>query len=111
MTAFRIYTTAHSDSCELALVGEVDLDVVPEIIELGTAALADPSTVTLTLNLGDVSFIDSTGLGALVRLHNDALTLGKHLRLIELPERVRKLLRLTGLEALFADSGASGLTA
>jgi anti-sigma B factor antagonist len=103
MAPFRINTTGHADRCVLALVGEADLDAQPQILELGSAALADHSTPTLVLDLAGVTFIDSTGLSALVHLRNEAQTLGKQLQLSGVPDRVRQILDLTGLSTVFQE--------
>jgi anti-sigma B factor antagonist len=102
MRSFRIKTSTASDTCVLAVAGEVDLDAAPEIVELSLAALDDPTCRGLIIDLDAVTFIDSTGLGALVRIHNEAARLGKDLTLTRLPDRVSTLLHLTGLETTLA---------
>jgi anti-anti-sigma factor len=51
-------------SCaELAISGEVDMAVADELLRAATAALRDNSCDNLVLDLSEVTFIDSSGLG------------------------------------------------
>jgi len=60
---------------------------------------------TIVLDLTDVSYMDSTGLGALVGLYVSAKRSGKQLKLINLSARVQELLRLTKLISVFEGFG------
>jgi anti-sigma B factor antagonist len=90
------------DSAIITVGGEVDLDTAHRISEMGLALLIEGALPILVLDLEAVTFIDSTGLGALVELHNASRESGQQLRLRRIPERVQSLLRITGLDALFA---------
>jgi anti-anti-sigma factor len=56
------------------------------------------------LDLSQVTFMDSSGLGALVRLYVSAKTSGREMKLVSLSPRVKELLHLTSLDKLFAVS-------
>jgi anti-sigma B factor antagonist len=56
---------------------------------------------TIVLDLTDVSYMDSSGLGALVGLFVSAKRAGKQLKLINLSARIQDLLRLTNLLSVF----------
>ena len=97
MTGFHI-------SCSpglLNLSGELDLDAAPDIVEAGLAALDDSDTQTLLVNCDAVTFIDSSAIGALVRLNTTADDQGKHLALTNVPARVHQVLTITGLTEVF----------
>ena len=53
------------------------------------------------LDLTDVSYMDSSRLGALVGLYVSAKRAGKQLKLINLSDRVRDMLRVTNLLSVF----------
>lgn len=55
----------------------------------------------LWVDLGRVNFIDSTGLGMLVGVLKEARELNGDIRLINAGREVRRILQVTGLEALF----------
>jgi len=52
---------------------------------------------TVVLDLTDVSYVDSSGLGAIVGLYVSAKVAGRQLKFINLNERVKELFRLTKL--------------
>jgi anti-sigma B factor antagonist len=55
----------------------------------------------IVLNLGDVSYIDSGGLGTLVALHTTAHNAGGTIKLANLTPRVGDLLQVTKLLTVF----------
>ena len=54
-----------------------------------------------TLDLADVSYIDSAGLGQLVTVWTSIHSRSGRVRLLRPNERVRKLLRITKLDTIF----------
>ena len=55
----------------------------------------------ILLDLGEVVFIDSSGLGLLVRLLTSTRRASGDLKLCRVPENVRKVLKLTNISSLF----------
>lgn len=60
---------------------------------------------TIVLDLTDVSYMDSSGLGALIGLFASAKRAGKQLKLINLGARIQELLRMTNLLHIFEGYG------
>ena len=60
---------------------------------------------SIVLNLGEVGFIDSSGLGAMVRVLASTRQARGDLKLCDVPEQVRKVLDMTRLTTVL-DSGA-----
>ena len=58
----------------------------------------------LLLDMSDIAFLDSTGLGALVRLNQRSRELDLEMLLVSPSPPVVRLLELTGLEQQFAVS-------
>lgn len=58
----------------------------------------------LVVDLNQVTFVDSSGLGAIVAAFVSAKRAGDELRFIHLSERVKDLLRITRLTAFFDGS-------
>lgn len=56
---------------------------------------------SIVLNLGEISYIDSGGLGTLVALHTTALSAGATIKLANLTKRVGDLLQVTKLLTVF----------
>jgi anti-sigma B factor antagonist len=59
------------------------------------------NTKRIVLNLGDVNYIDSGGLGTLVALHTTAHNAGASIKLANLTKRVGDLLQVTKLLTVF----------
>ena len=55
----------------------------------------------IVLNLGEVSYIDSSGLGALVGLYTSARLVGGEIKLAGLTRRVKDVLQITKLGSIF----------
>src|ERR1700679_2532456 len=62
---------------------------------------AIPDNKRIVLNLGDVNYIDSGGLGTLVALHTTAHNAGAAIKLANLTKRVGDLLQVTKLLTVF----------
>jgi anti-sigma B factor antagonist len=63
--------------------------------------LADKGNKRIVLNLSEVSYIDSSGLGELVKTHTTISNKGGELKLTNLNKRVSDLLQMTRLSAVF----------
>ena len=83
----------------LAVAGEFDLAVVDAFLERALALLDSASA--LELDLQRVSFIDSSGLGALVRVRKEAAERDKAVSLVNVSPATHRLLEITGLHQAF----------
>jgi len=63
--------------------------------------LADKGQNAIVLNLGEVNYIDSSGVGELVKAHTTIRNQGGQLKLVNLTRRVHDLLQMTRLSAVF----------
>ena len=85
----------------LSVRGEIDVATSPELHAFLTDMItAEPELVVVDLT--EVSFIDSTGLGVLVGALGDVRARGGDLRLVVTQPQIIKLLELTGLDEVFA---------
>lgn len=81
----------------LRLSGEIDMATAPAFRDAALTAIADDGP-SLTLDLSGVTFMDSTGLHVLVGTYRRVRVHGGTFTMINIPDIVRKLLRLTGLD-------------
>jgi anti-sigma B factor antagonist len=88
------------DAPVLIVHGEVDMSTAP-ILGDGLRQLLGSGHQTVIVDLDDVGFLDSTGLGALVSARTEAVSAGGGLPLVCRHGRIRKLLVITGLDGLF----------
>ena len=78
------------------VLGEGDLQVRDRIKDL----LADGQRRML-LNLAEVAYIDSAGLGGLISAYTTTKREGGHLKLVNLTKRIQDLLAITKLITVF----------
>lgn len=100
MTDFHL-TAQHTDG-DLALAhvtGELDVATAPEL-RAQALALIEQGHHHLILDLEAVTFCDSSGFNALVGIYRCAKAVGGTLVLAAVPDRLTRLLDLTGLSAL-----------
>lgn len=69
-----------------------------------------PDSKIIVLDLTELVWVDSMGIGTLVRLYVGCKAGGCRLELINLGPRVKELLGLTNLLGVFADMGERGIT-
>ena len=96
------YAPADPDGLVLArLAGELDLDRADEVSDSLATAAEGPGCRFLRVDVSDLGFIDSYGLGALVSARNSAAAQGVTLTLVEPSPPVRKAVEVTGLGDVF----------
>lgn len=66
-----------------------------------TVAELLPGSKLIQLDLTDLNWIDSMGLGTLVRIHVSCKAAGSQLKLVNVGKRIKELLVLTNLVTLF----------
>jgi anti-anti-sigma factor len=97
---FDITETADGDSVRLTLSGELDL-ASAEQLRARLQVLADAAT-TVSLDLSELRFIDSSGLGILVMFHQYAARESWNLSINPRTNGdVARIIRLAGLDSLF----------
>jgi anti-sigma B factor antagonist len=69
-----------------------------------------PETKVVVVDLAELNYVDSSGLGTLVRLHASARKLGCDFRLLHLGKQLRNVLKLTNLLSVFAQAEDHGIT-
>jgi anti-sigma B factor antagonist len=93
----QIATTPGSDRHVITVSGEVDLASSPEL-DTAIIAAIESGTASVVIDLTDVSFMDSSGLGVIVRGLKRCREADKDLDLVITNERVLKVFGITGLD-------------
>lgn len=93
----------------LRLSGSVDLVSRDTLLDHGRKALLD-TPGGLLLNLSEVRFMDSAGIGTLISLSREAEDGGAGFAIEEPSQRVQRLLTLTGLHDAWTEQPPSELT-
>lgn len=80
----------------VSVTGEIDAYTAPMLRE-ELLPLTEGKNKVITVNLKDVSYMDSTGLGVFVGLFKQLNNNGGELKLVELSDRLKRLFKITGL--------------
>ena len=91
----RVVQHSSRGAAWIRLSGELDLATAGRLTRILDDALARARQVVIDLR--QLTFMDSTGLGAVVRAHDRARTCEQRLVLIRGPQQVDRLLQVTGL--------------
>lgn len=95
-------TSADGDTLQaFVLVAELDVDVADELRDSLAAAATESSCQRLSVDLAEVTFIDSYALGALVSVRNSAAAAGLTIVLDRPSPPVRQAIDVTGLAEVF----------
>lgn len=81
--------------------GDIDMKTSAELQSAGSAALAQGGVLTLTLDLAEVTFLDSAGVSALVAIFNEGRERGAQVMLRAVRVREMRILEMTGLVKVF----------
>lgn len=97
MTDLVVHFSAVGERSVLRLAGELDLDSVSELRLHAEAELAAGRCRTLAIDMAELTFIDSTGLGLLVELRRTAAASQITFELQNVPARVVRVISIAGL--------------
>jgi len=95
-----ISTQHKGTACTIALSGEVDVYTSPQLKQTIVEAI-DAGCVNIVVDLENVGFIDSSGLGVLVSGLRRVKERQGTLRLVCTHDGILKIFRITGLDKVF----------
>ena len=99
MEILDVETEDRNGLVHVALKGELDLSTVAKVQdELRRVEEGEPPV--MVLDLSRLTFLDSTGLGAIVHGWRLAADHGRVLQITDASPAIRRLLKVTGLEDL-----------
>ncbi|MBX3314460.1 MAG: STAS domain-containing protein [Actinobacteria bacterium] len=96
----RLDVTAHGEWSVLRVGGEVDVATAPRLREQ-LIALVNDQRFLLVVDLTDVDFIDSTGLGVLIGALKRVRSRDGDLHLVCNEPRILRVFEITGLDQVF----------
>ncbi|AGL13961.1 STAS domain-containing protein [Actinoplanes sp. N902-109] len=98
----------------VTVLGEIDFSNSDEVAQSIRDTVAAASPPELRVDLAGATFIDSTGLGALIEGYHAATEVGCRFRVTNPSNDFRRVLAVTGLEELFGmpeqEQPAAGLS-
>jgi anti-sigma B factor antagonist len=100
MVSFEATVRYAGDVAIIDLAGRIVLNDGSAAVREALAKLHEAGANKILLNLAEVSFIDSSGLGELASAYNRTNKDGGQLKLVNLPARIVDLLRITKLDTV-----------
>ena len=94
----------HRDAGEVTVVdlsGRITLGEGSALLRKTVRGLLEEQRTRILLNLADVDYIDSSGIGELVSGYTAVKNRGGELKLLQLTKKVRDLLQITKLFTVF----------
>lgn len=98
----ELSTDVRAHFAVIALDGRLTATAAP-LLRKAVNDLVTAGNTRIVIDLGAVSFVDSSGLGALVGGLKTARVAGGDLRIAAVPEAVTTVLRLTNLDRVLRD--------
>ena len=96
---FSVDVVSHADRTVVVVAGELDAHTAPAL-QAELDPLSRQAGVAIVVDLTDVPFIDSTGLGILVTTLKHVREVGGSLDVVVVAPRVLKVFALTGLDVV-----------
>ena len=104
--SFAVDRSLEPDGVCVAVAGEVDIDSAPRMHQPRDRSGGRES---VTVDLGALTFMDPSGLAALISTGRPAEAAGLSFRLQRVPPAILRLLALTGIDAILTINPASAL--
>lgn len=89
---------------DVSLQGELDVSTADKLKE-HLHNLADEKILDMEINLENLDYIDSTGLGAMIGVLKKLKTDNKEIYIINPKSNVKKIFTITGLDKIFKVEG------
>lgn len=101
--SFAVERISTTEGVCVAVAGEVDMETGPRLrraIETAVDEAVADRQAQVIVDLGAVTYLDSSGLAALVAGRRKAQATGVTVTLRHVPPRVTKILTITGLDSI-----------
>ncbi len=97
----KIETRTAGDVKILDCSGRITLGEGTMVVRNTVRDLLNSDHMKIVLNLGDVNYIDSSGIGELVSTYTTVTSKGGQLKLLNLTKKIQELLAITKLLTVF----------
>jgi anti-sigma B factor antagonist len=95
-SSLHVVVRTEGDTVTMELAGEFDLGSAAHF-SAGANEAMNVEAATLVVDLADLTFIDSTGVAALLELHHRLNAAGRSLRVINVGRQPASVFAMTGL--------------
>jgi anti-sigma B factor antagonist len=106
---FYISKDVSAQEITVGLHGELDLSMAPEM-RAELEPYVNQTSRALTLNLRELRYIDSTGIGIIISMLKTRDSLQAAFRVTEVPPKIQRLFDITGISKYLTPGKESGST-
>ncbi|MZQ82519.1 anti-sigma factor antagonist [Paenibacillus sp. 5J-6] len=99
---FTVYKQSNGEENIIYLSGELDLSAASELSAVLDSVVSQGDQ-NLTLDLKELRYIDSTGIGLIVSVLKVRAAMGASFRIQHIPARIQRLFEITGVARYFVD--------
>jgi anti-sigma B factor antagonist len=99
----KIEEETAGDLTILKLHGKLLIGDGVEVLREKVNSLIEAGKVNISLDVGDVPYVDSAGLGEMARCYTAATRNNGSLKLTNIPKRIKDLLKVTRLDKILSD--------
>lgn len=92
----------------LHLSGELDLATISDLRGEAADQLAQAELCELVLDLAELTFLDSSGLGALLQIRSEAVSRGATFAVVQVAAAPARVIAIAGLNSTFGIDEGSG---
>ena len=96
----EIWTIKVDKAGVVKMAGEIDYTVTPKI-RTGLLNYIEKTQGPLHLDLGNLNYLDSSGLAVFIEARRHLLEKGRDIKIIAVSDEVRKIFKLTQVDKLF----------
>ena len=101
-------TVMQGNELTLFLSGDIDHHSARAIRETADGLVQEKHPHVLKLNVADVGFMDSSGIGLIMGRYRTMQLYGGMLRVTGVPDELRRIMELSGINALDVLEGGKG---
>ena len=88
-------------TANISLSGNVDYSMQDDLRRVNKQALSDPQVKEIHVDCGDLTFLDSSVIRALLTLQKEASAAGKLLALLHCSDTTREVFEIGGFDRMF----------
>lgn len=99
---FTVYKQSNGEENIIYLSGELDLSAASELAAVLDTVVSQGDQ-NLTLDLKELRYIDSTGIGLIVSVLKVRAAMGATFRIQHIPARIQRLFEITGVARYLVD--------
>lgn len=98
---FRVELEVESGTARIRLLGELDMGSTDDLLSFVRTVPLDGGIPSLALDLEELSFVDSTGLRALLTIISESVARGHQVAVLRPRKSFLRIVELTGLATHF----------